>query len=268
VRRGSFALGLFVATVAAHLAQSTSARAEETAPPGVAQCLSTSEHAQLDRDEGRYLKAREGLLTCSSATCPPVVQRDCLKWLAEIDATMPTLVFVVRSASGNDLGDVVVRVDGQLLLSRLDGKPVAVDPGEHVFTFESGTRRVQSRALVNVGERNRIVRVSVDDTPEGPPAPVPARPPVPVGSFVLGGVAVLALGSAGILWLSATSDLRSLESNPCAASRTCSESDVQSVRTRMIVGDVLAGAGLVALGTAAYLLFTRDRSVAMRVSAW
>ena len=265
MRRGSLALGLVATAFAAHLAHPPAASADEPSPPGVSQCLSASEHGQLDRDEGRYVRAREALLTCSSSACPPVVQRDCVKWLAEIDATMPTLVFVVRNAAGSDLREVVVRVDGQVLLSRLDGKPVAVDPGEHELTFEAGGRRVQTRALVNVGERNRIVKVSLDaGEPESGPAPAPTpAPAVPVGSVVLGGVAVLALGSSAVLWLSATSDLRSLESDPCAASRTCAESDVQSVRTRMIVGDVVAGVGLAALGAAAILFLTRDRSVAM-----
>ena len=159
VRRGPLGLGLLVMGVAAHLAHPPSAAADE---PTVAQCLSASEHGQLDRDEGRYLKAREALVTCSSGACPAVVQRDCLRWLAEIEANIPTLVFVVRTAGGSDLEDVVVRVDGQVLLTRLDGKPVAVDPGEHLFSFEAGARRVQSRALVNVGERNRVVRVVFD----------------------------------------------------------------------------------------------------------
>jgi hypothetical protein len=264
VRWRSLAPGLFAAACAVHLAHPPAAWADEPSPPSVPQCLSASEHGQLDRDDGRYVRAREALLTCSSSACPPVVQRDCVKWLAEIDATMPTLVFVVRNAAGSDLREVVVRVDGQVLLSRLDGKPVAVDPGEHELTFEAGGRRVQTRALVNVGERNRIVKVSLDAEPGSGVVPPPSSAPaVPIGPVVLGGVALLAFGTSAVLWLSASSDLRSLESAPCAASRTCAESDVQSVRTRLVVGDVVAGVGLAALGAAAILFLTRDRSVAM-----
>jgi hypothetical protein len=121
---------------------------------------------------------------------------------------------------------------------------------------------------VNVGERNRVVRVVFDEPPHGPePAPPPPSPAaVPFGSVVLGGVAALALGTSAVLWLSATSDLHSLESSPCATTKTCAQSDVDSVRTRMITGDVLAGVGLAALGAAAVLWLTRDRSVAMAVA--
>ena len=270
MRRGPLAL-LFITAVVGHLASPRSAAADEPATPSVAQCLSASEQGQLARDDGHYTKARALLLTCSSGACPAVVQRDCLKWLAEIDTNMPTLVFVVRSASGSDERDVVVRIDGQVLVSRLDGMPVAVDPGEHVFSFQAGARRVESRALVNVGERNRVVRVTFEDAAPPVHGPEPAREQsspsaVPLGSLVLGGAGLVALGTSAVLWLTATSDLKSLESDPCATTKTCAESDVKSVRTRMIVGDVLAGMGVAALGAAAVLWLTRDRSVAMTVS--
>lgn len=256
-------LALFVA---ARLAIASSASAE----PSIDECLSSSEDGQRERDEGRYLRARASFATCASNACPAVVQRDCASWLLEVDDGMPSLVFVARDGRGVDLADVVVRMDGAVLTTRLDGKPVAVDPGDHAFTFAAGGRAVEQRAIVHVGEKNRVLRVTIgapssDDAADEPRA-APSGHRVPFGSVVLGGVALASLGSAAVLWWTARSDLDSLESRPCAQTKTCDADDVRSVRTRLILGDVLAGVGVAAAGAATLLWLTRDRSVAVSVA--
>src|SRR5262252_6601110 len=77
--------------------------------PTVAQCVTTSEQGQADRDEGRYKRARDAFASCSNEVCPVVIRRDCVKWLSELDASAPTIVFVARDERGADLGDVTVR---------------------------------------------------------------------------------------------------------------------------------------------------------------
>ena len=247
------------------------ARADE-APPTVNECLASSQRGQTDRDEGRVVRAREAFVTCASAACPSAVRGACVKWLDEVDASLPSVVFVVRDGAGKDLGDVVVRVDGAVIASSLDGKAVAVDPGDHLFTFERGPLRAEGRAIVHAAERNRVMRVRLSDEGSGilgadTTAEVPpAAHRVPVGSAILGGVSAAFAVSALVLWSAARSDLTSLEASPCAATRTCAPGDVQSVKTRLLVGDVLMGAGAAALGVAVWI-WVADRPVAVDVRA-
>lgn len=219
--------------------------------PTTDECLTSSERGQRERDDGHYVQARRSFATCSNGVCPSVVQRDCTQWLLDIDTNVPTMVFVVRDATGSDLGDVVVRMDGSVLATHLDGKPVAVDPGEHAFTFESGTRRIERRAIVNVGEKNRLMQVAiVDDEPK--------KGRTPTGGWVLGAVGVISFATATLFWVGARNDLASIESSPCASTRTCSSDDVQSVKRRLVAGDVFAGIGVVAVGAAVWILLTHD----------
>jgi hypothetical protein len=54
-------------------------------------------------------------------------------------------------------------MDGEILVRKLDGKSVTVDPGPHTFKFEiAGAQAVVERALVKEGEKARSVNVSFD----------------------------------------------------------------------------------------------------------
>lgn len=244
------------ALVLGALGASRDARAVE---PQVAECLSASESAQRLHLEGRERAARRAFVTCAAEACPAVVRKECIAALAELDRTQPTLVFDVRDPRGGDVTDVAVTMDGEPLASRLDGRPVAVDVGEHVFRFtpQAPLQPAELRVLARTGDRNRSVAVPLA---EAPPAAAPASSPE-APSLVLplafGGVAVAAVSVFAIVGLGAKSDLNALERDPCAATRTCSPDDVSSVRTRFAVADVALGVGVVAAAVATYLLVTR-----------
>jgi hypothetical protein len=141
-------------------------------------CVDAAHQAQELRDRGRYVAARRDLLLCAQEACPSPVARSCATWLVELEPSIPTVVFVARE-DNRDLAAVRVRVDGELVAERLDGRPVMIDPGEHVVLFErDGRPPEEERVLVTAGEKNRRVvlafrpRVAV-------PAPVaPDRPPI------------------------------------------------------------------------------------------
>ena len=62
-------------------------------------------------------------------------------------------------------------------------------------------------------------------------------------------VGVLGLTSAAYFGVTGNSDLTALERAPCAGTRTCSSSEVSSIRTRFVVADVsLAVAVIASLG--------------------
>ena len=106
------------------------ASAVATAAPTVEQCVSASTAAQQEQKNGSYLAAKRQLEVCASPQCPSVVQSDCTKWLAEVLATMPSLVVVAR-LDGVDQRQARVLLDGHLCQGELSGGPEDPHPGQH-----------------------------------------------------------------------------------------------------------------------------------------
>jgi hypothetical protein len=258
--------------VAALLALAPPAHADEKEA-----CVAASDQAQTLRDDGKFRATRAALLVCSRDVCPPIVRRDCDKWIAELDGAQPTLVLGARDPKGNDVPGTHVRLDGVPFMEHLDGKPVAVDPGEHVFRYEApGATAVEQRVVVRVGEKNRMltailmtqqisapppVQISVAPSPPPavPDAPAPDRATpdghVPAGAWILGGVAVVSAASFAYFGVTGQSDASNLRAT-CAPK--CQQSDVDAVRTKLLVADVSLGVGIVSLATAAWIFFHRD----------
>jgi hypothetical protein len=125
-------------------------------------CVAASDQAQTLRDEGKYRAARLQLLACSRDACPGLVRHDCEKWLSDLDANQPTVVLGARDPKGTDAPSTRVLLDGAVLTSHLDGKPIAVDPGEHTFRYEAtGAAPVEQHAVIRVGEKNRMLTAVV-----------------------------------------------------------------------------------------------------------
>lgn len=87
-----------------------------------ARCLDAATKGQRLRDAHKLLDARVQLRICAAAECPAVVQSDCAHWLAEVEHALPSIVITARNGAGADLVEVTVSVDGQPLMSRLDGR--------------------------------------------------------------------------------------------------------------------------------------------------
>jgi hypothetical protein len=236
-------------------------------------CVAANEGAQKLRREGHLRAAREQLLVCAKPECPVVVRQDCAQWLNEVVAATPSVVVAARDASGKETLAVKVTIDGELVLSKLDGKAMTIDPGVHKFKYESDDGLVHEEEIaVREGEKNRVLYVNFHKpaAPE-PPAPSPAplaaqpsakpattivttRSAVPAGAFVFGAVGVAGIGVGAYLVASASSDVSNLRST-CAPS--CAHTDVSSARSKALVGDVLLGAGAAALVAAAWMALLR-----------
>src|SRR5262245_51611728 len=90
------------------------------------------------------LPAREMLRTCVRSNCKDWALVDCARWLSEVEARIPTVVFSARDSAGRDLTDVRVATPTDVsIASRLDGHALEMEPGEHSFVFiaPDGTRR-------------------------------------------------------------------------------------------------------------------------------
>jgi len=245
-------LALAAAAAVAVLCGASTAHAESA-------CISAYEQAQTLRKDGKLVSARAQAAICAHAECPALLAKDCSKWLAELEASTPTVVFDARTASGVERTDVRVKVDGAVLAPRLDGKAVAVDPGSRVFVFEAeGASPVERTILVREGERNRKIAVTVAA------ADAKVSRPVPTGTWIFGGVSVVALTTSAIFAIDAFGKKSDLD----ACKPRCAASDVDAMTTSFTVADVALGAGVMAGAAALYLYLTRPTAeVASSASA-
>jgi hypothetical protein len=119
-------------------------------------CIAAAEQALTLRKEQRLQEALVLVAACVDSACPTEVRAVCERRASELEAAMPTLVFVAHDGLGNDLTAVKVTVDGALLTARLDGRAWRVDPGPHVFRWEAaGFLPVEKTLLVSEGAKER-----------------------------------------------------------------------------------------------------------------
>jgi hypothetical protein len=244
-------------------------------------CILASDRGQSLRDEGKYRDARKTLLECARDACPEVIVRSCAAWLRDLDDLAPSVVFDARDEQGNDLADVTVTFDGAPLASRLDGRPIEVDSGEHVLRFErAGSLPSELRLILRAGEKARVVKVKMSSVVPAEPLPGPATPPdvvppppeagtsprhVAAAALMLG--AVLAGGSAIYLAVrshhdeDAASGMRAgLPTNACTGLSTPSCQSLgdtvsaQHTDANVATG-LFVGAGALAVGSVATWLF-------------
>ncbi|WP_437960195.1 hypothetical protein WME76_11525 [Sorangium sp. So ce119] len=232
-----------------------------------AQCAAAAEEAQALRDASKLGLAREKLLTCAQQGCPAVVRDDCARWLGEVDARRPSLVFGARDPRGGDLTDVRVSAGGRPLVERLDGSAVSVDPGKLDLRFESaGLPPVERTIVVLEGQKSRLVEVVMGSAP--PPAGPGAVPPpgaaprlagaapgdsgVSVAPWISLGVGAAGLAAFGVLQGLAQAEYADLEDG-CGRTSSCTEDEVAPTRTKFAVSGVMLGVGGAALALAAVL---------------
>src|SRR5262245_16831403 len=68
------------------------------AEPDKITCAHSYEQAQRLRQAHELKGARRELLVCSRVECPSWVRRDCAPWLDEVEAAIPTINIILRSA--------------------------------------------------------------------------------------------------------------------------------------------------------------------------
>jgi len=223
-------------------------------------CISASTAGQEQRDHGKYRAARASFVACARESCPAPVRRDCSQWLSALDDAMPSILIAATDAAGRDLDDVRVTIDGEALLSPLDGMPKPIDPGPHDVRCESPGRGVVDMPIVvRTGEKNRLVRVRFAPTVSPPAATAtvpdarqePPRSAEPVLAVVFGALAVAAFGSEAYFGVSGI-EQRNRDTAPGACAPDCPPSEKSDVQTKFLVADVSLGVGVVAAAAAVY----------------
>jgi hypothetical protein len=88
------------------------------------------------------------------------VRRKCAARYTQLDADIPSVIPIVTDESGSARSDVQVTMDGEVLASELDGRPLSVDPGLHAFEFATDGGVLATRKVMIVqGERNRPITI-------------------------------------------------------------------------------------------------------------
>jgi hypothetical protein len=247
--------------------------------PTTADCLRASEREVQLKNEHKLRDARAQALTCAASSCPADVRAECERRIQLLNAAMPTVVFDVQDQSGAAVTDVKVSMDGALLVERLEGTAISLDPGEHTFLFEvPGKGSVERKLLLLEGDKNRRERVVLESAaappaPEPPaPAPAPAAWPTPEGGstpgrtqrilgLVVAGAGVVGMGIATGIGLAAKSHYDDSKGhctgNLCDAQGGAIRDDARSTGN---VGTVVFVVGAVALAGGVVLWLTAPSS--------
>ncbi len=252
---------LAAASLASMLAASTMPAAAQDAEA----CVSLHTSGQDLKEKGKWVEARGNFVKCALDSCPNMVREECGKLLSSLDASIPSVVFQARDAKGQPTSSIEVRLKGEVFLKELKPTAVPLDPGQHRFTFRaSDGSEVEKTVTAVEGQKNQLV--GIDFKPKGKPKPVPVAPGgetadesgsgIPMGAYVLGGVAVLGLGSFGYFSLTGKSKQSDLEDS-CAP--RCSDEDYDDMQRNFIIADVSLGAALIAGGVATWLVLDSSK---------
>jgi hypothetical protein len=230
-------------------------------------CATASEKGQELRDRGRLRAARALFVECAAERCPAIVRKDCAAWLGEVDERLPTVAIRARDAEGRDVSDVRVAVDGEALAERLDGRALAVDPGERTLRFtRAGAPEVTQALLLREGEKGRLVDVVLGLPPAKKVEAAEQAATVPAAGWALGGVSIAAFGAGIGFGLSAKTAVDEMRA-PGGCAPFCERGRVDGALRDMILANVLLGVGAAAIGTAVILTIVHVRSSAGRPAA-
>jgi hypothetical protein len=263
-----------VSALALCLVVSTGTRSAAAAGNKKAECAAAYEHSQELRASSKLHEARDAMVICAQDACPSFVQSDCTQWLSDIQREMPTVVVAAKDASGSDVSNVKVTIDGGPVEPDNEGRAVAVDPGRHVFRFElEGAVPIERQIVVRQGEKDRVIEVTFEST-QGAPLATEQKPPSALAStpivdaemsdvtkpgplrpyaYVAGGIGAAGLVGFTVLGLVARGQKSDLESSGCKPN--CSRDTVDGIRTKVVLADISLGLGVAGIGTGLALFF-------------
>lgn len=226
----------------------------ELSVPAVAECVAAHDSAGFLRLKERWLDARAAIQRCVDPACPIAIRSDCRTWREEIAATMPTLLVVVeRDDDGRH--PVRLELDGRTLDLPEKLGPIEVLPGTHRLRFTlEGYPPVDVRVALAKGEKNHVVHARFErPKPAAPPPPSTSAPrrrltrPVPLATYLYGAGSLLSLGTSAALFGLAL-DSRANAREACAPD--CPRERRKSIDRRLLIVDIVGGAGLVLGGLA------------------
>jgi len=221
---------VWIASCASTLAGVGHARAD------VAACIASSEQGLALRRAGRLQEARRQLASCTVPGCPEELRTECVKRIDAINAALPTLVVGAKDPGGNDVHAATVTIDGTLAAATLDGRPIAVDPGEHTVRVTApGLPSAERRLVLGEGDkaRHEAFILGAAEARARPAIPEAALETSPTAggtqrtlAVVGGGLGVAAVGLGATFGLLASSEWSSAQAAvkaqaSCASAAAC-----------------------------------------------
>jgi hypothetical protein len=230
------------------------------------QCIAENELATKQRAAGKLGEAKQHYLACAAAECPAVVRDECQSLSQKMETSLPTVVFVLVDAKGNDVTGARVFIDDAKAAEPLDGHALVLDPGNHRISVEAPSgASIEQTVVAREGEKNRRIRIQLPaapkrttdvDTVVAPAQPSTRAAPSPV-VWVLSGVAVVGLGSFAYFGLNGKHQENDLKSR-CAP--VCKDAEVDDMYRSYLIADVSLGVSVVAASVAGYLFFSTPPS--------
>jgi hypothetical protein len=237
--------------------------------PDVAACVRAHTSGQREAKAGRLKAASELFASCVSLQgCPDAIRAECAELRKDAERSVPTLIFAALDEQGGDLINVRVYFGEQILAQSLDGRPIAVDPGQHHFKFELPSGQIlESDVLVREGEKNRIVSVRAKPEPKSADVVTASHEAnetarkLPTSFWIASGVGAAALASWGVFAALGHGKQSTLaECSPsCPGS---SAADYDAMRRDYLIADISLGVAAVSAGVATWLVLSSDRSSA------
>lgn len=236
-------------------------------------CLAAFQNAQALRDAGDLLGERDQLTICAADSCSDVLRRKCVEWTPINAAAIPSVTIVTVDGEGRPIQGAAVQLDGDRLSDPSAKREL--NPGTYTVTATSeGHLPAEVELVLEKGQRDREVKITLESLPPepGPPPPISApepgapRPGVtePAGvtepvpelatpasryaayiSFGVAGATLIAGSALGIYTLVRADDLET----ECASDIGCPQSDIDATER---TGDA-ATAMFVISGAAALL---------------
>jgi hypothetical protein len=249
------------------------ARAAADEPPSKASCAQAYESAQESRAAGQLEETRARLAFCAQPECPAFVQRDCARWLGEVEKELPSVVVSIAGVTPEAAAGVSVTLDGKAISTAL-GKPIQLDPGRHELALAQPGRAARTRIIMaQQGVQNRAVLLDLGAPTEPLGVPDAAHDEQRGNSTLRSlayagwGVGLVGLGTFAVLGTLGRADERSVRDDCPLATDTegattqgvCLESQVKerksSYQREYVIADVGLYTGIAAAvaGTAAFL---------------
>ena len=227
------------------------------AAPTPHECATASEDAAAAQKQEKLSTAKDRFLACADAACPAEIRDECGQRLKEVNDAMPTIVFDVKDAAGNDVAGARVTMDGNVLVDHLGAAALSIDPGSHVFRFETAdpSQTIEKTFVVRDAEKNRHLAVTLAGTPppsaQGGAASSWSTQKTVAVILGLAAVGSLVAGSAtGALTFSDWSHAKTECATACG-SGSQAQSDKSSASTLATVSDAtFIAAGVLAAATA------------------
>lgn len=156
--RSCFALG--GASASSGLAAAPASAAED--PPNKASCAQAYESAQESRASGQLQETRQRLAFCARAECPSFVQKDCARWLEEVERELPSVIVSAVGLAPEKAAGVSIKLDGNVVPGALGGTPIALDPGRHELLIEVPGQAPRMRVVMaQQGVQNRPIEIDL-----------------------------------------------------------------------------------------------------------